>query len=536
MSLISYIKSHSKSEFIDESKHILELTAPAFVAQFCRIAVYIVNGLFLGRLEDDAMAAAALGGSWHSSALYFGIGVSFAMDTLVSQAYGARNYRFIGVVFQNALVVAVLIYLPIALAFWFTEPVLVLLKQDPRLANLAGQYNRWLIPGVLPLLIYRAQTQYLQNQRILKPAMVSGAISVVLSIPLNYLLIFGFPELKIFGLAGASLHAGHLKPLGGWKGLGFIGAPIAGSLTWLAQPIILWAYVSWTGVHRQSWFGCDWRQALDVRNLATFLKLGIPASLMLAMEVIGFEIATIFVGTFHDVTAIKAHAIGFNITTVVFIIPIGLAIGATTRVGNRLGEGQSSAAKFSALVGASMIASLLVFIGTLLIAFRGIIPRAYSSSEHVIEFCKKLMPLIAALAFFDGLQTFNGALMRSVGRPLAGSIVNFLGYYLLAIPIAAGLAWGAKWKIFGVWCGLVAGLCGASIGYCVLIYRVNWEEEAKLARERVHASDVSLLDDGVDSPPQAENAHLGDDLAIELDDSSMDEVETELQLESSSEV
>jgi MATE family multidrug resistance protein len=419
------------------------------------------------------------------------------MDTLVSQAYGARNFKFIGVVFQNALVVAVAIFIPIALAFWFTEPVLVLLKQDVHLAKMAGTYNRWLIPGVLPLLIYRTQTQYLQNQRILKPAMVAGALSVLLSIPLNWVLIYGLPELKVFGLHGAALHT-QLRVFGGWKGFGFIGAPMAGSLTWLSQPIFLWIYVSWTKEHHQSWNGCDLRKAFDLKNLITFLKLGIPASFMLAMEVIGFEIATIFVGTFHDVTAIKAHAIGFNLTTVVFIIPIGLAIGSTTRVGNRLGSGNPAAAKFSAFVGAIIIASILIVIGIILMSFSNIIPRAYSTSEPVIAFCKRLMPLIALLAFFDGIQTFNGALMRSLGRPLAGSIVNFFGYYLLAVPIAAGLAWGAKWKIFGVWCGLVAGLCGASIGYLILISRVDWEEEARLARERVESgSSIDLLENDI---------------------------------------
>jgi MATE family multidrug resistance protein len=416
----------------------------------------------------------------------FDTGMSFAMDTLVSQAYGARNFKFIGVVFQNALVVVSAMFIPIALAFWFTEPMLILLKQDIHLAKMAGQYNRWLIPGILPLLIYRAQCQYLQNQRILAPAMFSGAVSVVLSIPANYILIY--------------------------KGFGFIGAPMAGSFTWTIQPILLWAYVSWTGVHRQSWAGCDLRKAFDKQNLLTFLKLGIPSSAMLALEVVGFEIATIFVGTFGDVSAVKAHSIGFNLTTWVFIIPIGFAIGSTTRVGNRLGEGNSAGAKFSALVGFLVIGSILLFICTFMLALKSYIPLIYSNSPQVVAICKKLMPWVAILAFLDGAQTFTGALMRSVGRPLAGSIVSFLGYYLMAIPIGAGLAWGAKWKIFGVWTGLVAGLAGAVIGYAVLIYRVDWEKEAVLARERVNArqEEESVLD-------QADTHESSDDLvALEL--------------------
>ena len=445
----------------------------------------------------------------------------------MSQAYGARNYRYIGVVFQNALVVVSLCFIPIALCFWFTEPVLLLFRQDPHLAHMAGIYNRWLIPGVLPLLIYRAQTQYLQNQRILKPAIVAGALSVVLSVPLNYIFIFGLPEFPMFGLQHAlTLRGSNLKVLGGWKGLGFIGAPIAGSLTWLSQPIFLWIYVSITKEHKQSWNGCDLRQAFNPRNLINFLKLGIPASFMLAMEVIGFEIATLFVGSFADVAAVKAHSIGFNLSTMIYIIPIGLSIGSATRVGNRLGEGNAAGAKFSALVGAIIIISALFFMDTILIMFRALIPRLYSDSTHVISICKKLMPFVAALSFFDGVQTFNGSIMRAVGQQFYGSIVNFLGYYLLAIPIAAGLGFGAKWKLYGVWCGLVAGLIGASIGYLILMFKIDWEEEARKAKERVAEGDAKLFTDD-SAIPLPENEY-----SI-LETLSSDDSDTSLAIKSS---
>lgn len=454
-----------------------------------------------------------------------------AMDTLVSQAYGARNFKFIGVVFQNALVVASLMFLPIALCFWFTEPVLLLLRQDPELARLAGIYNKWLLIGVLPLLVYRAQTQYLQNQRILAPAMFSGAVSMVLSIPLNWILIFGFPELPVFGLHGAALGS-NLKVLGGWRGLGFIGAPIAGALTWTSQPILLWAYVTWTGAHQQSWSGCDIRQAISPKNLVTYLKLGVPgtscssskffasrrrgrhltpnlaqlnlilislfpcyqtASFMLAMEVIGFELATIVVGTFQDVIAIKAHAIGFNLSIFGFIIPMSIAIGATTRVGNRLGEGSVAGAKLSSLVGYIIVGSIQLLTSLTMVILRRVIASFYSDSQPVIDFCARLMPLVALMSFFDGTQTFNSALLRSIGRPLAGSIVNFVGYYLLALPIAAGLGWGTSLRTFGVWAGLIAGLAGATFGYFALIYRVDWDKEAQLAKDRVDSGDASAV-------------------------------------------
>lgn len=235
------------------------------------------------------------------------------------------------------------------------------------------------------------------------------------------------------------------------------------------------------------------------------------ASFMLAMETVGFELATIFVGAFHDVTATKAHAIGFNLTIFGFIIPISIAIGATTRVGNRLGEGNVYGAKLSALIGYLIIMAVQTITCLVMVILRRPIASFYSDSEPVLDFCSRLMPLVAGVSFFDGVQNFNSCLLRSIGRPLAGSVVNFIGYYVLALPTAAGLGWGAKLKIFGIWLGLIAGLAGATVGYFILIYRVDWDKEAQLAKERVSdgKKDPLELETGPDYAALAEGDHIG---------------------------
>lgn len=162
-----------------------------------------------------------------------------AMDTIVSQAFGAKNFRLIGITFQNALVVATFLSIPISLLWWFTEPILVLFQQDPMLSKGAALYNQLSIPGLIPALFYRTISQFLQNQRIMYPAVIAGGVGIALSIPLNYIFIFG---------------------LGSFAGMGLKGAAIAGSLTHTIMCTVLWTYVWCMNIQKATCEKCLWKE------------------------------------------------------------------------------------------------------------------------------------------------------------------------------------------------------------------------------------------------------------------------------------
>jgi MATE family multidrug resistance protein len=167
------------------------------------------------------------------------------------------------------------------------------------------------------------------------PAVYVGVIGVVLNLVLSWILVLG---------------------IGGWSGLGFIGAPIATSLTYISHPIMLWSYVIWAGAHKNTWFGWSKEfvasdssrvllviltpdcRAVSPRMLWEFLKIGIPSAVMLIIEVVGMEIVTLMLGSFKDEIALSAHNISQSLTGFVWTISAGISNGAATKVGNLLGE------------------------------------------------------------------------------------------------------------------------------------------------------------------------------------------------------
>jgi MATE family multidrug resistance protein len=76
--------------------------------------------------------------------------------------------------------------------------------------------------------------------------------------------------------------------------------------------------------------------------------------------------------------------------------------------------------------------------------------------------------------------------VRGIGRPLPGSIINFVGFYIFCIPVGAGLAFGANLAAFGLWWGIFAGLAASCACYYVFLYIiVDWKEEERKAVLRV---------------------------------------------------
>jgi MATE family multidrug resistance protein len=121
-----------------ELKELLWLSGPAIVAQSSFILMNLTDSIFIGGVGTNELAAVALGNSLFFCFVYLGIGLAFGLDTLLSQAYGAGQMRTFGIYLQSSFYVVTLGLVPICVALWFTEDILLLLGQDPRICVDAG--------------------------------------------------------------------------------------------------------------------------------------------------------------------------------------------------------------------------------------------------------------------------------------------------------------------------------------------------------------------------------------------------------------
>ena len=126
------ISKNTKHEF----KYLFHLAWPIALAGFLTFLVPVVMLFFVGHLGKTSLAGAGLGLAFcNVTGVSFSVGILAACDTLCSQAFGARNFRRVGVVVQRGCLIISLMCLPIIGVWINTENILLLLHQEPKVAR-----------------------------------------------------------------------------------------------------------------------------------------------------------------------------------------------------------------------------------------------------------------------------------------------------------------------------------------------------------------------------------------------------------------
>lgn len=418
----------------EEVRELLRLGLPVSVTQLGVMMLGVVDTMMVGHLGTTALDASALGSLWVWGTAVFGIGLVFGMDPIVSQAHGAGERRRVALALQRGMVVALVVTPVLSLSWWLTEPSLRLLGQTPELAAAAGRYVEIQIFSLLPYLAFFVLRQYLQGRGIVKPAMIAVVVANLFNAGANWVLIYGHFGFPAMGLEGAGLATG------------------------LTRCVLLLSLALWTwgaGLHRGAWERPS-LAAFELRGLGEIVRHGAPVGVQYGLETWAFQISTLVAGTLGEAT-LAGHVIALNLASVSFMVPLGLSQGASTRVGNLIGAGMPAAARRSATLALVLGAGVMVASAVLFVVLRHELPRLYTDDVEVIMVAAGILPIAAAFQLFDGTQGVGGGVLRGAGATRPAAVFNLVGYYLIALPLAA-LAVREGMGLQGLWWGLCLGV------------------------------------------------------------------------------
>jgi MATE family multidrug resistance protein len=469
------------SSFGIEMRCIARLSLPVALSQLGMTTMAAIDTILLGHVGVDELAACALGNVWEWTWLCLGFGLVLGIEALVSQAHGRGDGLATALALQRGLIVAALVSVPICIALAFTRQALELCGQDAHVAALAGRYNLYKLPVIPCFLAYTALRQYLQGRTLVAPPTIVMWLGNAVHLPLSYALIFGW---------------------GGVPPLGIEGAAMAESCTFVLLVCGLIGWILRYRLHDGAWRPWS-REAFALHGIARTLRLGAPVSLQIACEAWAFSGAALMAG-WIDADAVVSHQIALNLAVLSFMLPLGVSQGASIRVGNLIGagdtQGMQRAIKASLLLGAGvMLLPALAF--TLL---RTELPRLYNDEPGVIVLAAKLLPIAGAFQLFDGTQVVAGAILRSMGRPDGGAILSLIGYYVVALPLGYVLGVVLHVGLVGIWIGLAVGLVTVAGTLLLLLRRTARKPlfALQLSRERACAPSVvsdDLLEAGGDT-------------------------------------
>jgi MATE family multidrug resistance protein len=423
-------------EFIET----VRLAVPMALTQLGQVAMMTTDLALIGRVGDEAVAAAALTHTVFFSVFVIGLGLVSAVAPLAAQAFGARQPRLVRRSLRVGLWVALATGIPATAALLTGgEPLLLAAGQSATTAALAGHYLDGLAWSLMPSWCFIALRSFMGAVNRPEPALWITLAAIPANGALAYALIHG-----AFGLAP----------------LGLLGAGLATTLVSVGMCIAAaWVAAARRPFRKYRVFGRFWRA--DWPLSARLVRIGAPISGAIALEFGVFGAAALLMGRIGT-TALAAHQIALQVASIMFMVPLGISLAATVRVGQAVGRCDSRAARragFAAIVlGGTFMAAM-----TLVVAMtRHDIPQLFLGSDtaaaETARLVASLLVLGASFFIFDGIQTVANGALRGRNDTRVPLVFAALSFWVIGFPICFGLGFPAGLGPTGVWIGLTIGL------------------------------------------------------------------------------
>ncbi|KAJ0110308.1 hypothetical protein J7T55_000741 [Diaporthe amygdali] len=209
------------------------------------------------------------------------------------------------------------------------------------------------------------------------------------------------------------------------------------------------------------------------QHLIPFVRLVIYGLLMVGAEWWAFELIAIAAGALGD-QEIAAQSILMTVDSILALVPFGLGVASTNRVGSLLGQRQLQQAR-TATRASSLLATAYGSLSMItLISLRGPIAGFFTNDRKVIMLAVSVFPWGAAFQIFDSLQAANSGCLRALGRADIGATFNLIAYYAIAIPVGLTTGFWLNWGLHGLWLGLTIALACVGLGEFSLLNFVPW--------------------------------------------------------------
>ncbi|EOY13050.1 MATE efflux family protein ALF5 [Theobroma cacao] len=443
-----------------EAKKQVFFAVPMVLSNLFYFSITMVSVMFAGHLGELELAGSTLANSWATvTGFAFMTGLSGALETLCGQGFGAKMYRMLGIYLQASCIISFLFSVIISILWFYTEPILVLLHQDPEISRTAALYMKYLIPGLFAYGFVQNILRFLQTQSIVIP-----------------LVLFSFIPLGI--------HFGIVYSLVNRTSLGFKGAPLAASISIWISFLLLATYVIFAKKFENTWKGLS---SESFHYILRNLKLALPSAAMVckayllfscskcpaSLEFWAFEILVFLAGLMpnSEITT-SLIAICVNTENIAYMITYGLSAAASTRVSNELGAGNPNRAKHAMEV-TLKLSVLLALAVVLTLAFgHDVWAGFFSDSRSIIKKFAEMTPLLAVSIAIDAIQGILSGVARGCGWQHLAVWANLGTFYLIGMPIAGVLGFKFKLYVKGLWIGLICGLsCQAGTLTLITLHR-----------------------------------------------------------------
>jgi multidrug resistance protein, MATE family len=423
----------------------VRLATPIALTQLGQIAMMTTDLMLLGRLGAEVVAAAALAHTVLFAAFTVGMGLVAAVAPLGAQAFGARDPRGVRRSLRVGMWASMLAGVPLtALQFGGTD-ILQALGQTPENAALAWRYLMGLGWCLIPAWVFMAIRGFMGAVNRPEPALWITLTAIPANLVLAWALIYGELGLPRLDLLGAGIATTLVN---------IVMCAAALVVCVMRRPFKKYRVISRI-----------WR--FDAPLFRKLLVVGLPISGAYLLEFGVFAAAALLMGTIST-TALAAHQIALQIAAVLFMVPFGISIAATVRVGHAVGRRDAAASRRAGFAALALGALFMAIMTSLVALARDVLPIMFLGSptpEKTVTFELTATLLLVGMFFFiaDGLQTVAAGALRGLNDTRVPLLFATFSFWVVGFSACWWLGFQAGLGAVGVWIGLTVGIMAFAI-------------------------------------------------------------------------
>ena len=429
------MQRHLKEAFVT-----LALALPIIVGQVSQMLMGVIDSVMVGHVGTVPLAASAFASGVFTLFFMIGIGLLMPVAVLASREHGAGNDAAGAVWLKHGGALALIAGAVEIVAMLGMAPGFHHLGQPPEVLAVVNPFYTLITFSLVPTLLFQVLRQFAEalGRPWIPMAIMLGGVA--LNIILNWVLIYGYLGSPALGLTGA-----------GWATL----------VSRVAVLVVIYAWLRRAPAFRRVWPD-TWLGELKGDRFREMLRIGVPASVMLLFEAGAFVSATVMMG-WLGAAALAAHQIALSCAAFTFMVPLGISMAVSMRLGKAVGEGRTTALRS---IGFGAIGMACVFMSLTAVFFMlagSWLARGFVDDPTVVTLATRLLIVAAIFQLFDGIQVVGSGALRGLADVKIPAGITFVAYWLLAIPGGYALGLHTSLGPVGIWIGLASGLAVSAV-------------------------------------------------------------------------
>jgi len=424
-------------------KDLLNIAGPIILGNLGFILIGVGDVIVAGRHSTDTLAAVSLATAIINCITIFGIGILCSISAVLS------NYRGAGKeaekYFYPSLKFTAVLSAIISLAVAAFIPVIDKLGFDPQLIPLIKSYFWITAFSVFGAYLHCMAKEFLQAFEIVLFPNILTVICIFINVALNVLFAFGYgiiPEMGTAGLAIASLITRYF--------MGIV--------------LLLYCYKK-----------ISIKPFKDAAYYKDLLNVGLPASLAVMIEFIGFNAITVILGRISGIYA-AAQNVVCTITSVSFMVPLAISNATSVKVGFANGAKYYKSLKRYAFTGIALCVAFMSCSAIAVGVFPEFLVSLFTKDVELIQVCIPVVGMLCLFQVFDGLQVALAGIFKGIKQTGVVMIANFISYWLVSIPLGCLLGLKFKLNLLGFWYSLAI----SAVVLCTIMSVTLWRKFSKM--------------------------------------------------------